>query len=181
MTDAVVKDITEKRIENAFPLRIWGEHSRNLACSYELNSDDNATLRLLENGGIGHIELLSVEEKPFRRDFLYSRTWEGGHVITARGYVYDGEVEVYSWKGRDPSLQLNREERRVVFELARVSMYHVGKRRGLCEPPPKKEPATLDEAMIRHWERIRLLSLRPMTLDDLEKFYDLLRDNVPRY
>ena len=172
MTQVIENPIYEEK-KSFLPLRIFGEgNKRYMVCPYEL-TEDNLKLQLLrEHDNIAHFEVISVPGD-FKRQFLYTKTRDK-HIFTTSGYLFNGPVEVYSWKKRESPDRVKDYEREEIDMLEKVEMYHV---RG------DKENITggLDDAIKKHLQRINGLDVQNISLEDALKAYNSIRHHVPKF
>ena len=108
------------------------------------------------------------------RHFLYSRS-DNRHLVTASGYLFDGAVEVYSWKVKsNPPYKIENSERDAISILPLVEMLHV---RGDRE----NETGGFDNAIATHLGRIAALKTDSLTLKEAQEFFNAMRYHVPKY
>lgn len=171
---------TAERIERkeAFPLRIFGESGKHyFACPYEYTYDDIVLSHLNEDQRVIHLQ---ADTSPnvnsilagFKRHFLYSRAAER-HVVTASGYLFDGPVELYSWKMRSCPDDVQATELIGIELLKRIELFHV---RG----DEKNITAGLENAIAEHRRRISGLRLSDLSLVEGDDFFHAMTAHVPR-
>ncbi len=158
---------------NTFPLRIFGEGKRYLACPYELVSNDDITIRFYENNQkIVHFELISRHDK-FKRHFLLSKIKEN-YILTAGGWLFTGPVEVFSWKSKDDPKGIKDHEREEINLLNQIKMIHVS-------GDKENETGGLENAVDEHIKRLGGLEVDSLTLLQAKETYDAIQNQVPRY
>lgn len=163
------------REENAFPLRIWGKDvERHLACPYEITLDNFEARFLNGDQKIVHFQVVSAEGNPgFKRHFLYSKA-DQRRLVTTSGYLFTGEVEVYSWKARDCPQNITPQEREAIEILPYVELFHVS-------GDKENKTGGLEDAITIHRKRIEGLRIEDITLKDAMKFYNAMKYHVPDY
>lgn len=161
MTTAISEPV--KRT-GAFPLRIFdGKNGPYLSCPFEMTYDNTVIEHPCGDLRVIHLEANSIPDE-FKRHFLYSRAGQR-HILTASGYLFDGPVEVYHLE-RDisPSMDI----------LSHVEMVHVrGDRRN--------KTGGLDRAIEMHMRRLEGLRADNLSIEDGQKFLDLLINYMLRY
>jgi len=171
MNKATAEAIQEK---STLPLRILGKtEERYLACPYELTHDNLDASFLNGDPRIAHFQVVSTDGNPgFKRHFLYSRA-EQRHIVTSSGYLFTGNVDVYSWKARGFPKEIRDDEREEIAILPLVELLHV---RG----DEENETGGLGNAVAEHTRRIDGLKVDNLTLNEAMEFYNAMRHHVPK-
>ncbi|MDO8660894.1 MAG: hypothetical protein Q7K43_03325 [Candidatus Woesearchaeota archaeon] len=170
---AVNKVINEK---GTFPLRISGaREDKHLVCPYEQSSDDIKVKFLNNDPRIVHFRVISKDKNGFLRHFLYSRVTskDKKHLITASGYLFDGKVDVYSWKSQYCPSKIVDREREAITAISLVDFLHVS-------GDKKNKTGGLAAAIVKHENRIAGLNADTLVLEEALELYNAMRYNVPK-
>lgn len=115
-----------------------------------------------------------MDGKPgFKRHVLYSRAGQR-HLVTSSGYLFTGNVDVYSWKAKGFPKEIRDNEKKAIAILSLVELLHV-------HGDKENETGGLDNAVAEHMKRLDGLKVDNLTLNEAMEFYTAMRNHVPRY